>query len=205
MRSLLLLCLAACSSAPVPGEKSEPVADAAPPPREPAAPSAPDAAATDWGPQYCPPGTGFEVGDAIGDLGVKDCDTGADATIDEVCGASATWIFVAHTHCPTCQATAAFTDEVAAAVAGQNVAIVHIVYDDSGTTCAQWRAAYKLAGIPNVRVYEDPRAAVWSKIRTQGSTAPSAILDRRRVITVKQHAMTKDAILRELAYARTRP
>lgn len=156
---------------------------------------------SNWGPQQCAAPTsnvGFAVGDTIGDLGLKDCATGADVSMDEVCGASATWVFSAHTHCPTCQATAAFTDEVAAAVASKNVAIVHIVYDDDGTSCAKWRDAYKLAGFSNVRVYDDPGGAAWAKLRSENYTAPSAFLDAKRVITFKQHSMSKAAVLTQI-------
>ena len=141
---------------------------------------------------------GFAVGESIGDLGVKDCVTGATATIDEVCGAGATWIFAAHTHCPTCQATASFTDDVAAAVASKNVAIVHIVYDDNGTSCAKWRDAYKLAGLANVRVYADPDGSVWGRLKTSSYTAPSAFLDKNRVVTYREHGLDKAEVLSQI-------
>jgi hypothetical protein len=157
------------------------------------APSSPTA----WGAAACTrEGTpGFGVGQALGELHVRDCDTGAEASIDEVCGASATWIFAAHTHCPTCQATAGFTDDVARAVASKNVAIVQLVYDDDGTSCAKWRDAYKLAGIANVRVYEDPEGAAWSKLKARNVTASSTFVNARRIITFKDHSLVKDAVL----------
>jgi len=141
---------------------------------------------------------GFAVGQSLGDLGLRDCDTGAAVTMDEVCGASATWLFAAHTHCPTCQATSSFMDDVATAIAGKNVAIVISVHDDNGTTCAKWREVYKLAGLSNVRVYSDPDAAVWDKLKTKNYTAPSAFLDSSRVITFKEHSLVKDAVLTQI-------
>jgi thiol-disulfide isomerase/thioredoxin len=155
-----------------------------------------------WSPGACPTAdpsaTGFAVGDVIGALPVRDCFTGEPASLDEVCGASATWIFSAHTHCPTCKATAGFTDDVAKAVADRNVAIVHTVYDDNGTSCAQWAAAYGFASYPNVRVFEDPGGAVWSLLKLSSYTAPSAFLDGERRITHKEHGMSKAAVLAEV-------
>ncbi|MBI2393201.1 MAG: redoxin family protein [Deltaproteobacteria bacterium] len=151
-----------------------------------------------WGPTYCAaagePAIGFAVGDQIGNLPVKDCDTGATVSIEEACGAKATWIFAAHTHCPTCRATADFTAEVAASVADQNVAVLHIVHDDSGISCPTWRERYELVGLPNVKVYADPSGAAWSALKTSNYTAPSAFLDARRVITYKAHGLTRAGV-----------
>jgi thiol-disulfide isomerase/thioredoxin len=156
-----------------------------------------------WGSTQCPAAAdaGFEVGQALGSLVVNDCDTGEQVTLDELCGASATWIFTAHTHCPTCKATAQFSDTVAQAMADKNVAIAHIVYDDNGTTCAQWRDAYKLGGIANLKVYEDLTGQVWAKLKTSNYTAPSAFLDRNRVVTYKAHGLTQSAVLKQLESA----
>jgi AhpC/TSA family len=156
---------------------------------------------TGWGAQACvapSASVGFAVGESIGDLQVKDCETDAPATINDLCGASATWIFSAHTHCPTCQSTAGFTDDVAAAVAQKNVAIAHLVYDDNGTSCAKWRDVYKLAGITNVRVFADPSGTAFAKLKTSNYTAPSAFLDKNRVITFKQHGMSKAQVLTQI-------
>ncbi len=155
----------------------------------------------EWGPASCPtggPAAGFEVGNTLADLGLQDCDTNAPASLDELCGASATWVFVAHTHCPTCQSTAGFTDEVAKAVADKNVAIAHVVHDDNGTSCAKWRDVYKLAGLSNARVYADPTGAAYAKLKASSFTAPSAFLDANRVITHKEHGMSKSAVLERL-------
>lgn len=160
------------------------------------------ASTSDWSAAKCA-GTkeGFDVGQALADLTVLDCETGAPATLDDVCGASATWIFAAHTHCPTCRATAGFTDEVAAAVADKNVAVVQLVYNDNGTTCAQWRDAYKLSGLSNVRVYEDPKGAAFNKLRISNYTAASAFLDKDRKITYKEHGLSKAQVLSQIEAA----
>ncbi len=164
---------------------------------------APPAPMPGWGADKCPAAgsKGFAVGDTLADLGVRDCETGAPASLDEVCGASATWIFAAHTHCPTCRATAGFTDDVAAETASKNVAVVQLVYDDNGTSCAQWKAAYKLAGIPNVRVYDDPKGAAFAKLKISNYTAASAFLDKNRVVTFKEHGLTKSEVLSQIDLA----
>lgn len=211
--------VAACSSSsmPPPGETgAAPVAapTASSPPDSSGTSGAPGGTSTppptnpSWGLQACPAAganVGFALGDSVGDLGVKDCETGAPATIDELCGASATWIFAAHTHCPTCQATAGFTDEVAAAVASKNVAVVQVVYDDNGTSCDKWRSVYKLAGLANVRVYADPGGAVFNKLKSSNYTAASAFLDRNRVITHLEHNLGKSDVLTEIDKALARP
>jgi len=204
MRPLLFavlasLAVAGCGTASPASESSGERADAATSPEEgspvedaPPITTSPNA----WGPTYCAAAgePGFAVGDQIGDLPVKDCDTGATVSIEEACGAKATWIFAAHTHCPTCRATADFTAEVAASVADQNVAVLHIVHDDSGISCPTWRERYKLAGLPNVKIYADPSGAAWSALKTSNYTAPSAFLDARRVITYKAHGLTQSGI-----------
>lgn len=153
-----------------------------------------------WGAEACPAAAdkGFAVGQTLGDLGVRDCETGAPASVDEACGAKATWIFAAHTHCPTCRSTAGFTDEVAQAVAGKDVAVVHLVYDDNGTSCAKWKEAYKLAGITNVYVYDDPKGVAFAKLKTSNYTAPSAFLDKNRVVTYKEHGLSKAQVLSQI-------
>lgn len=160
----------------------------------------------DWGAAKCTATAevGYEVGQSMGALVLKDCETGETATLDELCGAEATWIFVAHSHCPTCKATAAFTDEVADEVASKNVAVAHIMYDDDGTACAAWKEAYKLGGRPNLKVYEDPTGAAWQKIKTSNYTAPSAFLDRNRVVTFRAHGLTKAKVLSQIDTALTK-
>ncbi len=138
------------------------------------------------------------MGQRVGALVLKDCETGEAATLDELCGAEATWIFLAHTHCPACKSTAGFTDTVAEAVANKNVAIAHIMYDDDGTSCTQWKETYKLGGLPNVRVYEDPTGAAWQKLKSSNFTAPSVFLDRDRVVTFKAHGLSQSKVLTQI-------
>lgn len=213
--ALLAIVLAACDSSATPPPAAEAPGPTAPGPSSSTSSSSTTSSSSSgggpttlpvakapWGPEHCPAAgaakVGFAVGESIGDLGLKDCDTGADASFDEVCGAAATWVFAAHTHCPTCQATSSFMDDVAKAVADKNVAIVLTVHDDNGTTCEKWRDVYKLAGLTNVRVYADPTAAAWDKLKTKNYTAPSAFLDGARLITFKEHSLVKDDVLKQI-------
>ena len=154
-----------------------------------------------WGPAMCPASTGsmgFNIGQQVGNLVVHDCDTGKARTIDEVCGAKATWIFVAHSHCPTCKATAQYTAKVAAAVADKDVAVVHILYIDDATTCPDWRSKYKLAGLDNVRVYLDKSGATWSAIKTKNYTAAHAFLDGKRQVTYRAHGLSSGGVQKQI-------
>ncbi len=150
-----------------------------------------------WGPKSCAksgPAVGFKVGQRLGNIVVHDCDTGAARSLDEVCGSKATWLFVAHSHCPTCQQTAKYTAGVAKAMADKDVAIVHVLYIDDGQTCAQWRKQYNLEGLPNVRFYVDKTGKSWAQIKTKNYTAPHAIMTKDRVITYKNHGLSSAGV-----------
>lgn len=150
-----------------------------------------------WGPKSCAtsgPPVGFAVGERLGDIAVHDCDTGAPRTLDEVCGSKATWLFVAHSHCPTCKATASYTASVAKDLADKDVAIVHIIYIDDGQTCPSWRKKYGLEGLPNVRVFLDKTGASWAKIKIKSYTAPHALMTKDRVITYKNHGLSSAGV-----------
>jgi hypothetical protein len=138
---------------------------------------------------------GFNVGDTIGKLEVRSCETNEIATIDNLCKAKATWLFHGHTHCPPAAETAGFTDEVASEMASKDVAIVHIVYDDSGTSCEVWKKKYALGGITNVKLYADPDGAIFQKIKLTDNFAPSVFINSKHVITYKKHQMTKAEVL----------
>jgi hypothetical protein len=209
--------LAACSAehdeitdeiaAPSPPASSSPL-DGGPPGRDASATPTPSPATPEgWGAATCPVGgaEGFAVGDRLGDVPVRDCLTGEIASLNEVCGASATWIFAAHTHCPTCQATASYTDDVANAVATKNVAVVQLVYDDNGTSCAKWRDAYKLGGFPHVRVYEDKNGQAFDLLKKSNYTAAHVFLNKDRRITYKEHGLSKANVLARVEEALTAP
>ncbi len=154
-----------------------------------------------WGPEQCKvagSGKGFSVGQQIAALPIQDCDTGAKRDFAEVCGADATWLFVAHSHCPTCKATAQYTASVAQQFADKDVAIVHVVYIDDGQTCPSWRAKYGLDNLPNVKVYLDKTGASWNAIKTKNYTAPHAIMTKDRVITFKAHGLSSGGVASQL-------
>lgn len=148
---------------------------------------------------------GFAVGDVLGEVPVRDCLTGETASLKEVCGASATWIFAAHTHCPTCQATAGYTDDVANALASKNVATVQLVYNDNGTSCAKWRDAYKLGGSPHIRVYEDKNGQAFNLLKKSNYTAAHVFLNKDRKITFKEHGLSKANVLARVEEALVAP
>ncbi len=166
--------------------------------------SAPDTATTGWGAGMCPVGgksIGFGVGQELGDLPIQDCDTGVIRSIKEVCGAKATWIFVAHTHCPTCRATAQYTAKVAKQLVDKDVAVVHVVHVDDYQSCPSWRKKYGLEGIDNLRVYLDKSGAAWNAIKTKNYTAPHAFAGPNRVITYKQHGLSSNGVLQKVNQA----
>ena len=159
-----------------------------------------------WGPKMCAkegPALGFNIGNRLGDVPVQDCDTGEKRTLDEVCGAKATWLFVAHSHCPTCKATATYTAELAKQLAQQDVAVVHVVHIDDSQTCPGWRKQYGLENIPNLRVYLDKTGAAWSKIKTKPYTAPHAIMGKDRIITYKNHGLNAAGVANKVKLALT--
>lgn len=138
---------------------------------------------------------GFNVGDTIGKIEVRNCETNEITTIENLCKAKATWLFHGHTHCPPAAETAGFTDEVATEMASKDVAIVHIVYDDSGTSCEVWKKKYALGGISNVRLYADPDGKIFQTIKLTENFAPSVFINSKHIITYKKHQMTKAEVL----------
>lgn len=158
-------------------------------------------AATPWGEAQCATGgpkVGFDVGQRLGDLPIQDCDTGDVRSIAEVCGAKAAWIFVAHSHCPTCTATADYTSEVAAAAQSKDVAVVHIVHIDTATTCAAWRKKYALEGLSNVHVYADKSGAAWTALKLQNYTAIHAFTDGGQVVRYKAHGLSSAQVTKQI-------
>ena len=158
-------------------------------------------AITPWGAAQCAtggPAVGFAVGQRLGDLPIQDCDTGEVRSISEVCGAKAAWIFVAHSHCPTCIATADYSSEVAAAVQSKDVAVVHIVHIDTATTCAAWRKKYALEGLSNVRVYADKSGAAWAALKLQNYTAIHAFTDAGQVVRHKAHGLSSSQVTKQI-------
>ncbi|GEM_PF-2554476 len=157
-----------------------------------------------WGPEHCAtkgPPLGYKLGNRLADVPVQDCDTGAVRSIKEVCGAQKTWLFVAHTHCPTCQMTASYTAKLAKELASDGVAVVHVVHVDDHQTCPGWRKQYGLEGIGNLKVYLDKTGAAWSKIKTAPYTAAHAIMGKDQIISYKGHGLSAAVVKKKLALA----
>jgi hypothetical protein len=57
---------------------------------------------------------------------------------------------------------------------------------------------YKLAGLTNVKVYADPGGAVFRKLKVSNFTAVSAFLSKDRVVTYKEHGLSKAQVLSQI-------
>lgn len=144
-----------------------------------------------WGPSKCAAlPAGKQVGNATGDqlpkLVVKDCD-GNDYALDNSCGASATWLFVAHGWCPYCRNATKNAETILASYAGKNVAAVNVLVQSAASQpptmadCKAWRDTYKLT---NVVALYDP-TGVTLPLFDAGSSALGVYLDKDRIIRSK--------------------
>lgn len=159
-----------------------------------------------WGPDKCSTEggkAGYNVGNRMGKLVLHDCDTDEPRSLDELCGAKATWLFVAHSHCPTCQQTAKYTAGVAKELAAKEVAVAHVVYIDDWQNCKDWREKYGLKGIPNLKYYVDKTGAAWNAIKTKPYTAPHAIMGKNQIITYKNHGLNSSGVKSKINLALT--
>ena len=175
--------------APGPDETSEPAPTGTATPTNPA-----------WGANKCPAlpagiTSGVAVGQQLKKLVVKDCD-GNDYPLENVCGAPATWIFVAHGWCPHCQAATASSEEVLASYAGKNVAAVNVLVQNAqnkaptAADCKAWKKAY---GLANVIALYDPKG-VTEALYDEGYTALNVFIDEDRVIRSKFHGESETTI-----------
>lgn len=151
-----------------------------------------------WGADQCPnpPAgvkVGFDVGDQMGDIVVKDCD-GNDVSLKAFCGASALFVFAAYGWCPLCQSVSSAQEAITDSFAGQNVASVNIVVQNGQAAppdanyCKTWRDAH---GHADVVTLFDPTGAVLALWNGGGSSSYSAFIDSDRVI-VSTLAHTSD-------------
>lgn len=140
----------------------------------------------------CPPvpqgvASGFETGEQLGKLRLKDCN-GSDFALDELCGADATWILVVQAWCSECRETTAQSEALLATFAG-NVAAVNILLENAdgkaptAADCTAWRRSRGLAHV--VTLYDPLRA---TEVLYDEATDPlHVILDKDRVIRTKLH------------------
>jgi hypothetical protein len=145
-----------------------------------------------WGADQCPPAppgvsVGVEIGQQLGAIVVKDCD-GNEVTLDELCGASALWIFAASGTCPFCKSVSAQQEMIHAAYAAKNLASVNVLVENGQgdppdeNDCKAWRAKF---GQQKVRTYYDPTGAVLALWPEPGTTSMSAFVDKDRVLVSK--------------------
>jgi len=144
-----------------------------------------------WGASKCPAlpagkQSGLDTGQQLAQLTVKDCD-GNDYALENVCGASATWLFVAHGWCPYCRNATKSSEALLASYAGKNVAFVNVLVQNAQSQpptmvdCKAWRDTYKLT---NVIALYDP-AGVTLGLFNAGSSALGVYMDKDRVIRSK--------------------
>ncbi len=155
-----------------------------------------------WGPDQCPatpPGVavGFDIGDQLGDIVVKDCD-GNDVSLTTFCGASALFVFGAFGWCPLCQSVSAQQEALTDELAGQNVASLNVIVENAqgdppnAEYCKIWRDAY---GHEDVVTLYDPTGAILALWDGGGSSSYSAFMDSDRVIVSKlEHTSDLEAI-----------
>jgi len=147
-----------------------------------------------WGESLCPGpdgSAGTKVGDVLASVVLKTCE-GEDFSLDQLCGADATWIFVAHGWCPHCRAASELAeslhDEFQAK--GKNIATVNILYEDTqqrrpeGDDCAAWRDARGHADV--ITLYDPDRTML--QFWEEQYTALNLFVSGDRVITGKQHS-----------------
>ncbi|MFO0757630.1 MAG: hypothetical protein U0359_14130 [Byssovorax sp.] len=145
-----------------------------------------------WGADQCPatpPGAtvGVETGQQLAPITVLDCD-GNPASLDELCGASALWIFAASGTCPFCKSVSAQQEMIHAAYAAKNLASVNILVENGqgkppdANDCKVWRAKF---GQDKVRTYYDPTGTILALWPEPGVTSMSAFVDHDRIIVGK--------------------
>jgi hypothetical protein len=153
--------------------------------------SAPSDGGSAWGPSKCPAtpagkNVGLATGEQLAKLVVKDCD-GNDYALENVCGSSATWLFVAHGWCPYCKSVTKDAETTLASYAGRNLAAVNVLVENAAsqpptmTDCKAWRDTYALT---NVVALYDPDG-VTKGLFDAGSSALSVFIDKDRVIRSK--------------------
>lgn len=144
-----------------------------------------------WGPSQCPAppagvNVGFNVGDQLADVIVKDCD-GNDVSLQSYCGADALFIFAAHGWCPLCKSVSSQIESIHDSFAGMNLATVNIVVETGlgappdADYCKLWR---QQNGEEDVVTLYDPTGAVLA-LWPGGSSSLSAYVDKDRLITGK--------------------
>jgi AhpC/TSA family protein len=142
------------------------------------------------GPAYCsdPPAgvvVGFEVGDQLADIVVKDCE-GNDYSLTELCGAKALHIFAAHGWCPLCKGFSAEQEALQDELAAEGLASVNIVLEKASgeepdaAYCKLWRDTH---GLEDVVTLYDPTGV--AKVLWSNTSSLSAFLSKDQVIVSK--------------------
>jgi hypothetical protein len=147
-----------------------------------------------WGADLCPDADGSDgtkVGEVLKSITLKTCE-GEDFSLDQLCGADATWIFVAHGWCPHCRAASDLAESLHDdfQANGSNIATVNILFEDTqqrrpeGDDCKAWR---DVRGHEDVITLYDPNATM-QEFWEEQYTALNVFVSGDRVITGKQHS-----------------
>lgn len=154
------------------------------------------------GPEHCDepsPGVtvGFDVGQQLGDVVVKDCD-GNDISLEAFCGAQALWVFAAHGWCPLCQSVSGKQESILADYAAQGLVAINVVVQDGQSQppdpayCALWRETHGHVGVYTLYDPTESILALWPG----GSSSLSAFVDADRVIRSKLVHESNEATIR---------
>lgn len=204
---MMVVACTSTTAAPPPagdGSLNPPTSTPTPEPDPTPTPAAPTGAGNPtnvaWGADKCPAlpagvASGVKIGQQLKKIVVKDCD-GNDYSLDNVCGAPATWIFVAHGWCPHCQAATASSEAILAGYASKNVAAVNILIENAGSkppTAADCKAWQKTYGLTNVIALYDAKG-VTQALYDDPYTALNVFIDEDRVIRSKFNGESKATI-----------
>lgn len=155
----------------------------------------------EWGPTLCvdTEEKGYEIGEILANMQFLSCDGDAFGT-QELCGASATWLFIVHAWCAECRKVPAFADAIAEEYAAQNVAVVQILvhsYDHqlpTSSDCEAWVDEFQLKTATTL--YDPVVKNILLAISQQ--TGLSVFLDADQRIISKEHFYMEGPIRAEI-------
>ncbi len=129
---------------------------------------------------------GFDVGDQLADVVVKDCE-GQDYALTELCGKKGLHVFAAHGWCPLCKSVAGQQEALHDKYAASGLGSVNIVVQTAAggqpdaAYCKLWREQF---GQDDVITLYDPTGASLA-IWPGGSSSLHAFVNADRVIVQK--------------------
>jgi hypothetical protein len=142
------------------------------------------------GPELCPApaDAGYEVGQLLPTLEVRDCDGNA-FSLDALCGAEALWIFAAHGWCPLCQSVGENAESLHDSFAGTGLVSINVIVQDpdyeapDAAYCQKWR---DINGHDDVITLFDP-AGVLLPLWSESSSLSAFVSADRRIVSKLEH------------------